>query len=159
MRDLKDCSSTLAGGFRLEESDAPNEPSTAVIWLDLRAIDHPSTSGLARRADGFMPFEGLRRKDHRHAEVLGHELAHALLALADPRYASRCRELEREVGRQLLHLRGRRENVLDDEARARMQRIQEMSEELERRPEAVEVDIWRELLGNWELPPKSPNRL
>ena len=43
------------------------------------------------------------------------------------------------------------------EARARMQRIQEISEELERLPEAVEVDIWQELLGNRELPPKSPN--
>jgi len=154
MPDPKGGSPYFAGGFFLEKPGSANEPPAGVIRLYLPAIGNASTSGRTRRDNGFMPFEGLRRMDQRYAEVLGHELVHALLTLTDPRHASVCREVEREVAALTLQLKERKEKTLDDETRARMQRIQEMSEELERRPEAVEVDIWRELLGNQKWPEK-----
>jgi len=134
-----------AGNFAVEKSDLGDERPMGVIRIYLQAIDSASTSDQARRSDGFKPFEGLPKKNLRYAEVLGHELVHALLTLTDTDHAQLCRQMDSEVEELELHRRARNGKPLDDEARARLDRIRAMSEGVERRAEAVEVEIWREL--------------
>jgi hypothetical protein len=71
----------------------------------------------------------------------------ALLILSDPKHARDYRELEREVAELTLCRRVAKWDLGDEVARARMNRIRELSAAVERRAEAVEIDIWRELLG------------
>jgi len=106
------------------------------------------------RDNRFIPFEKLRSKNLRYAEVLGHELVHALLIPMDPEYARHYHEPEREVAELRLDRRLVKWELADEETRARLIKIRELSAEVERRPEAVEVDIWRELLGHSGQPAK-----
>ncbi len=141
----KSISSHTADIFALEPTAPGGASQVGVIRLYLEAIDTAGTSDLSRRPNGFLPFEGLGEKRQRYAEVLGHELVHALLTLNNPDHARLSESLDRETQELADYRQSRNGQPLDDETRTRLARIQLMSGEIERRPEAVEAEIWREL--------------
>jgi hypothetical protein len=76
-----------AGGFCRIELHAEGVLKEGVlIRLNLGMIDRAISSELTRRADGLIPFAGLKKKKERYAEVLGHELAHVARLLTNPDY-------------------------------------------------------------------------
>ena len=68
----------------------------AKIRLNLDTIRKAYVAKKARLANGLIPFAGLSTTE-RYAEVLGHELAHAVGILLDQDYFQLYQELEREV--------------------------------------------------------------
>lgn len=133
-----------AAGLFLIESIGLDGGIVAVLRLDLQAIDR------AREGDttdsGFPRFRGLAR-EARYAEVLGHELGHAVWTLADTARAHRLLALQDrlvEVTRQLLRAKG-------DERTEIRRRLRGLSEELEAfEPPAwaAEARVWEELTAS-----------
>ena len=76
-RDPKARGDREAGRFMIERSDPDGRAQTALIWLCLPIIDETLVKNRIPGTDGFIRFEGLGRKE-RYAEILGHELAHAI---------------------------------------------------------------------------------
>jgi hypothetical protein len=134
-----------AGNFCLEPFEPGKGTRSGVIRLYLDVIDCAGDSELGRRANGFLPFEGLPEKRLRYAEVLGHELVHALLTLNDPGHAALSGVLDRATMELAAYRQNRNGRPLDPGMLERLARIRSMSEEIERRAEAVEIEIWREL--------------
>lgn len=66
-----------AGRFIIERIDPEGKNHTLSIQICISTIDRVDISKAAQRADGFIPFEKLD-PEKRYAEVLAHELAHAL---------------------------------------------------------------------------------
>ncbi len=118
-----------AVGFCRIERPADRTPREVVlIRLNLGMIDRALASELTRRADGFVPFAGLRKRE-RYAEVLGHELAHVVRLVTHPDYMRLYRE------RQALADTGSRD----------YQTIGSLTSAIEKPAEAAEVEVWREL--------------
>jgi hypothetical protein len=148
MPEPKGPSQYTSGKFSVEETTSGDQPRAGVIRLYLQVIDRTSTSGQCRRwKNGFLPFEKLANKTLRYAEVLGHELVHALLTLTNPDYSRLATDLGRENRELQLNCRSRNGQPFDEETLRRLKRIQSFEEELERSPEEVEVIVWRELLA------------
>jgi hypothetical protein len=123
-----------AVGFcRIERHAEEDQKQVVLIRLNLGMIDRAISSELTRRADGFIPFAGLRKKE-RYAEVLGHELAHVVQLLTNPDY--RGLYLERQG--------------LADAGSQDIQFIRSLTSSIEKPAEAVEVEIWRELTAGRE---------
>ena len=135
-----------AGTFSVEETGSIDQPRAGVIRLYLHVIDHASASEEdRRRKDGFLQFEKLPNKTLRYAEVLGHELVHALLTLTNLDYSLLAYELERET-RELKQYRGNYNwQPLEEETLGRLKRIQSISEKIERSTEETDMRVWREL--------------
>ncbi len=112
--------------MELHPEGAPKE--VILIRLNLGMIDRAVSSEQTRRADGFIPFAGLTKKE-RYAEVLGHELAHVVRLVEDLRY----QELYRE------------RQVLADTGSEDIQAISRLTRLIEQPAETTEVEIWREL--------------
>lgn len=118
-----------AVGFcRIERHTEEAQKQVVLIRLNLGMIDRAISSDLTRRADGFIPFAGLRKKE-RYVEVLGHELAHVVQLLTNPDY--RDLYLERQG--------------LADTGSQDIQFIRSLTSSIERPAEAAEIEIWREL--------------
>jgi hypothetical protein len=122
--------STLsAGGFcMIERHTEGAQKQVVLIRLNLGTIDCAIASELTRRADGFIPFDGLKKKE-RYAEVLGHELAHVVRLITNPEY--RGLYLERQA--------------LADAGSKDIEFIRSLTSSIEKPAEAAEVEIWREL--------------
>src|SRR6266511_4150889 len=75
------------------------ERSGHVIYIEMRGMGRAisNTAG----AEGFIPFQGLS-KEERYAEVLGHELAHAVHILSDPARARMVKEVVQETNELFL---------------------------------------------------------
>jgi hypothetical protein len=138
--EIPDTRSYFAGRFEVTTVDPDGTAHEAIILLNLRAIDRASTGAAAARADGFIPFKGLKKAE-RHAEVLGHELAHAAWHLASPGRARLAQQLQGRLEQQAQALMasgaagaGAQESDLDRLAR-----------ELEEPAETAERAIWEEL--------------
>ena len=136
--------SYIAGRFEITKVDPAGKTHEGILIMNLRAIDKVSTGPAAARAGGFIPFKGLG-KTERYAELLGHELAHAVWHLAD---VERARLAERLQGETENWMQG----VLVARARGHGQELQERAEELarlgkemEEPAEVAEVAIWEEL--------------
>ncbi len=142
----KSSSPYTCGTFSVEKAESGDQVRVGVIRLYLSTIEMASTSGRGRRENGFAPFEKLNNKKLRYAEVLGHELVHALLTLKDLRLARLTREMERETAELQRYRQSRQGESLDQETRERLRRIESLSQEVERQAEAVEVNVWRELV-------------
>ena len=84
------------GRFVIEKLDPLGQRHVAAIWLSLPVIDDALVRSRSRTEDGFVRFAGLS-KTQRYAEVLGHELAHAVWALGDPQNARRADDFGREA--------------------------------------------------------------
>jgi hypothetical protein len=135
---------SMAGKFVVERIDPEGKNHILSIHLYLSGINIASTGEGGRRTDGFIPFEKLDR-EKRYAEVLGHELAHAVLTIQDPHYAALVQEqrrLEAELAARS-HAVGR--VVIDGESELRMRRLDSLAKAVEAPANAVEIEVWREL--------------
>ena len=145
----KDPISCFAGQFRIERVDPEGKAHVGVLMMNLRTIDMASTRSDVARADGFIPFDGLSEKE-RYAEVLGHELAHAVWSLAATERARFAMELQSETKQvMLLVLQAAREGLrrkgLGGELQKRMKELDRLKATVEEPAEAAEVTIWEEL--------------
>jgi hypothetical protein len=143
MRDRK-ARSHIAGRFTITRVDPSGESHEAVLTLNLRTIDAAPTGPAGRRASGFTPFEGLGRTE-RYAEVLGHELAHAVSSLADIAQAQLAVRRNGEVQEHLRLLREGWARRSPAEALERAQELGRLIQLSEEPAEAVEMIIWQEL--------------
>ena len=141
------------GRFVIEKFDPRGRRHVAAIWLSPRVIDRALVrSGRPAGAD-FIRFAGLRRTE-RHAEALGHELAHAVWALGDARNARLIEDFSREIRELFVGYRrtasrvGWRERMKED-----LKRLESWKNQIEQPAESAEVEIWRELVDGRERMP------
>lgn len=131
-----------AGQFMIEKLDPMGQRHTAVIRINLSIINLVYVGQSARRADGLIPFAGLRSEE-RYAEVLGHELAHAVRTFQDAGHLKLSLELDQEIKQLNFGPRG----LVDESGnQERWDRIARLSRRIEQPAEAQETDIWHELL-------------
>jgi hypothetical protein len=140
--EMPERKSYIAGRFAITKVDPAGKTHEGILFMNLRAIDHVSTGPAAARASGFIPFKGLGKKE-RYAELLGHELAHAVWTLAEPERARLVMPLQSEI-EQVTRL------VVDsggggDELGTRVKELERVSRLLEESAETAEVAIWKEL--------------
>jgi hypothetical protein len=139
-----------AGKFVVEKSGFEGQKHIAVIRLCLPVIDEALVRKRARGSDGFIRFEGLR-KEERYAEILGHELAHAVWVLGDQSHARLLEELIAEVeGFERSRRRASHGAALDEQERQHLQRIEFLMTKIERPAEMAEAEVWKELLERRE---------
>jgi hypothetical protein len=139
----------MAGKFMVEKINPDGKNHTLSIYLYISTIDKADTSEWARRADGFIPFEKLER-EKRYAEVLGHELEHAIRTIQDPEYAALSEEqdrLEAEFNK-MSHKGGK--VIFNGESKLRRQKLDSLAKLIEAPANAVEIEVWRELAKNSE---------
>jgi hypothetical protein len=153
----------MAGKFVVENLDPEGMSHDLSIRLYLASINGASTKEGARRADGFIPFKGLYR-EKRHAEALGHEMAHATRTLQDPCYAALVEEQKRLEAELAASSRKSGKIVVDVENQLRMRRLDVLTRLIEEPVNATEIQIWRELarsgpgeLAETSLHPANPN--
>jgi hypothetical protein len=142
--------SNTAGSFRIDRFDPQGIRHVAVIMLNPATIDLSYVGPDAARLNGFIPFLGLN-KEERYAEVLGHELAHAVYILSD---LTRTRMVEESIHQTnklfLLQIREYGIRYIKPEMRHRIFRRDILLQELEEQAEAVEELVWQELIsGQW----------
>jgi hypothetical protein len=137
---LTECNT--AGVFRIE-SVRPDGHIVAVVRLDLETIDR--TKVAAATASGFRAFDGLEREG-RYAEVLGHELGHAVWTLADPDRARHFLALR--SGQMGLSRSLRKAKCLERaEILRRLTELGEQAEALEAPAREAEARVWQELVA------------
>ena len=138
--------SCVVGEFTMTKVDARGRALEAVLVMNLPAIDRAASGPGAARRNGFIPFANLG-KTERYAEVLGHELSHAVWALSDPeraRVAMTFAGEATEVSRRLLvaQSEGR-----DDGSLAAADQLARLSRAYEAPAEAAEQTVWAELVA------------
>ena len=137
----------MAGHFTIEQFDPSGERHVAVIQLNLMNIDQAYVGRETKRDDGLVPFLGLDREE-RYAEVLGHELAHAVHILTDLERARMVEEVVQQTNQMLLSRdRGSRENRVDLELGRLLSKRDDYLQKLEAQAEGMEKVIWEELSG------------
>jgi hypothetical protein len=145
--ELRPSTGTDRAGRVVVEGAGPDRDSRALaIHLHTSTIDRADTSKWARRPDGFIPFQGLNR-EQRYAEVLGHELVHALQVLQDPDYAALAEEQVRLYAESAACSREAGKVVYSGENERRMRRLAILDQLAERSALEAEIAIWRELKG------------
>jgi hypothetical protein len=139
--------STTAGTFRIELFDPLGIRHVAAIRLYPATIDLASIGLAAARPNGFIPFKGLTREE-RYAEVLGHELAHAVHILSDLTRARMVEEMIEQTNDEFL-LQSRRYGYanLNPEILQRIERRDLLLRELEEPAERMERMIWSEIVA------------
>jgi hypothetical protein len=133
----------IGGWLAVTEVDPLGMSHKAVLVLNLRQIDNVPTKP-GGRADGFIPFMDLRRIE-RYAELLGHELAHAVWVFADPERARLAQRLPGERGEQARRIVAAGLHGPDEELRAQVEELDRLSREVEAPAEAAEEAVWKEL--------------
>ena len=144
MPDRKGPSSYIAGRFAVTKVDPEGKAHEAILILNLRAIDKVSTDSAAARASGFIPFKGLGKKE-RYAELLGHELAHAVWHLADTERARLAKRLQPETERRMHIVLSGGGGGSGDLIQEEVVELDRLGRELEGPAEAAEMAIWKEL--------------
>jgi len=104
----------IAGTTTLQKMDSDGNRQVIVIWLHLWAIDNAFVDAAVRRSAGLVPFYRLGQNE-RYAEVVGHELAHAVQMLENPEYAHLCLELDVQAAEYLLSRRQSASGAVADE--------------------------------------------
>ena len=148
MGDTGRAISNTAGVFRLEQFDPEGIRHVAVIRLYPGTIDRAYVGPNAARAEGFIPFQGLNKVE-RYAEVLGHELAHAVHILSDLTRAQMVEEIVQQTNESFLSY-GRRYGYanIESEMRQRIAKRDAFLKELEEPAEAAEMSVWREIVSS-----------
>ena len=116
------------GWSKVEPRAEGSSKGIVVLRLNLGLIGQARVSERNQRADGFIPFKGLGTKE-RYAEVLGHELTHAVLLLLDAHYLGLYRERKAKVY----------------SSSPDSQSIDSLTSLIEGPAEGAEQEIWREL--------------
>lgn len=151
--------SGTAGNFSLLRFDPTGNHHEALIKLYLSNIDRALISKTSVRADGLIPFNGMK-KEERYAEVLGHELAHARDILANLETARKVEELIEETNELLLaHHAERRGESLSSELKRRLQKRDSLLKTLEKHAEEIERLVWEELTAGRSLRGKTTENL
>lgn len=134
-----------AGRFKVEKCDPDGQKCTAALRLCPSVIAGAAPTNDGRLTDEFILFKGLGEVE-RYAEVLGHELAHAVCTFEDPYYAGILKELQRQ-GREFFIFLGQKGKgkLHEQEKHERIARLGSPANEIERQAEVAEVEIWREL--------------
>jgi len=140
--------SCTAGSFTIERFDPKGEKHIAAIRLNLSSIDRAQVGPISSRDNGFIPFQGLSKKE-RYVEVLGHELAHAAHILADPERVRKVEEMVEKTNEILLSQRPNRiVNLLAPDMNRRLSRRDALLKDLEAQAEEMEYVVWRELVAS-----------
>ena len=138
-------STCTAGNFSIEQFDPQGERHVAVIQLSLININQAYVGPDTRRGDGLVPFLGLDREE-RYAEVLGHELAHAVHILTNLERARRVEEDIQQTNQMLLSQHRRFTGLgLALDMKRRLFKRDAFLRELEYQAEAMEKTVWGEL--------------
>jgi hypothetical protein len=136
-----------AGHFMIEQFDPMGERHVAVILLNLMNIEQAYVGRETKRDNGLVPFLWLDREE-RYAEVLGHELAHAVHILTDLERTRMVEEVVQQTNQMLLSRDRRlRENGVDFELGRLLSKRDDCLQKLEAQAEAMEKVIWEELSG------------
>jgi len=144
MRSKRSATCT-AGSFSIEYFDPKGERHIGIIKLSLANIDQAYVGEGTARENGFIPFEGLG-KEERYAEVLGHELAHAVDILTTPVSAKMVEVKIEKTNEMLLSALPRRKgDSLSSELKTRLSERDKLLQGLEKRAEQMEYIVWREL--------------
>src|SRR5882672_8467048 len=101
MRGTGRAISNTAGLFHIERFDPEGQRHVAVISLYPETIDRAYIGPAAGAPEGVIPFQGLSREE-RYAEVLGHEMAHAVHILSDLARARMVKEVVQETNELFL---------------------------------------------------------
>jgi hypothetical protein len=150
-------SSNLGGAFRIEVFDPLGIRHIAVIRLYLATIDRVSVELAAARPNGFIPFQGLTREE-RYAEVLGHELAHAVHILSDLTRAGMVEEMVEQTYDELLsHPKRYGFSNLESEMMERIMRRDRLLRDLEEHAETIEMMIWSEIMSGRKMRTRPKN--
>jgi len=145
MRGMGRAISNTAGVFHIERFDPEGVRHVAIIRLYPETIDR-AYIGPAASSEGFIPFYGLS-KEERYAEVLGHEMAHAVHILSDPARARMVKEVVQETNELFLSY-GRQYGYADvgPELQRRLSLRDAFLKELEEPAETAERLVWKEIL-------------
>jgi len=136
--------SCTAGSFSLEQFDPEGTRHVGVIRLFLSTIDQAVAGPAGARSDGFIPLVGLN-KEERYAEVLGHELAHAVHILSDFERAQKVEEMVEQTNEIFLSSPRKQDHQISPWMRQRLIERDLLLEKLEAYAEKMEVVIWNEL--------------
>jgi hypothetical protein len=149
MRGMGRAISNTAGVFHIERLDPEGVRHVAIIRLYPETIDR-AYIGPAVSAEGFIPFQGLN-KEERYAEVLGHEMAHAVHILSDPARARMVKEVVQDTNELFLSY-GRQYGYANvgPELQRRLSLRDAFLKELEEPAEAAERLVWKEILWSRE---------
>src|SRR5215468_678513 len=149
MRGMGRAISNTAGLFHIERFDPDGLRHVAVIRLYPEIIDRAYV-GPAAGAEGFIPFQGLS-KEERYAEVLGHEMAHAVHILSDPARARMVKDVVQDTNELFLSY-GRQYGYANvgPEMQRRIAVRDALLKELEEPADAAEMLVWREILWGRE---------
>lgn len=150
-------SGCTAGNFTIERFDPRGERHIAVIKLNLPNIDSAYVGPSARRADGFAPFTDLNREE-RYAEVLGHEMSHAVHILTSFERTKAVFDNVQRTNEILLNQPLRRKSVaMAPELKARLSKRDELLRQLEKQAEEMEKVVWKELIESKHVRDKTPS--
>jgi hypothetical protein len=139
---------TGAGKFKIEKFDPAGKRHVAVIRLRLSVIDSAASDKTVARANGFIPFSGLRRYE-RYAEVLGHELAHAQTILSDLRTAKLIYETVEQTNTLFTaYYLQRNGRPPGRQLKQRLIRRDSLLQKFEVIAESVEEAVWQELINS-----------
>jgi hypothetical protein len=137
----------MAGKFIVEKPGQDERHGIMSIHIYVSTIDKANTSNWARRADGFIPFEKLE-SEQRYAEVLGHELGHAVRTIQDPAYAALSLEQDRLEAEFFSRSRDSKKTGMKNGNGLMMKRLDSLAKEVEAPANAAEIQVWRELAGS-----------
>lgn len=135
----------VAGSFALRKFDPKGGRHVGVIRLNLSNIDQAIVADRNRLRNGLIPFEGLGRVE-RYAEVLGHEMSHAVHILSDHALGRSVIDLVDRTNEMLLD-RNRKRGLesIGTDFRARLSERDELLRRLESRAGDIEKIVWSEL--------------
>jgi hypothetical protein len=146
---------STAGNFSIEKFDLRGEQHVGLIQLNLNNIDQAYVGNETWRSAGFIPFEQLSREE-RYAEVLGHEMAHAIDILTSLDKTGRVEEMVEKTNQLLLHHRSLKPTEqLSVELKHRLTHRDTMLKSLEATADKLEAAVWRELVASKPLREKA----
>lgn len=149
-----DVISCTAGEFLIEHLDRSGESHIATIQLNLTNINDAYVGAETRRPNGFVPFLGLK-KEERYAEVLGHELAHAVHILTSLERTRAVVEFVQKTNQLLLSQYPRQKKAeLGPELKRRVSKRDALLQKLEEQAEEMEKAVWTELAAHKTKPPQ-----
>lgn len=158
MIKVRGISNCTAGLFTIERFDPLGEHHVAVIKLNLTNINLAYVGPETRKSNGFVPFKGLGKRE-RYAEVLGHELAHAVHILTSLERTRLVEELVQQTNQMLLSKYSKKQKAHQTtpaELSRRVAKRDELLRLLEEQAEQMEKVIWQELLAGKRLNSKLP---
>lgn len=147
----------VAGSFTFKKYDPKGLRHIGLIRLNLSNIDLATVTDRNRLRNGLIPFDGLGKVE-RYAEVLGHEMSHAVHILDDPELGGSVLNLIIRTNEMLLDRnRARKLHEIGPELRSRLSERDKLLKMLESHAGDMEKIVWQELHdGPHEKQPDSP---